>query len=220
MLGAKFRQSLKKLFLSITKPLALLPLTPNQFTFLAVPLALIAAYFLYSQKLSFALAFVILAVLVDALDGSFAQNKGLKSNFGNYFDAVVDKVVESVFYIGFAFISPILAILALAGTMLEGFAKPRVGLVIITDNHDWPAIGERSDRLLILVLGMLAAVIVSQFLLFKYSVFVIEATLLLIFLLTTVGFVQRVAYARKLIVKAEKEKTLLPYLLLKAKKRK
>jgi len=215
MLGGKFRQSLKKLFLSITKPLALLPLTPNQFTFLAVPLALIAAYFLYLQNFGFALLFVILAVLVDVLDGGFAANKGLKSNFGNYFDAIVDKVVECIFYVGFAFITPILAILALAGTMLESYAKPRVGLVIIADNHDWPAIGERSDRLLVLIIGLAVAAIIPQ-----NSLLIIQAVLLLIFLLTAAGFVQRVAYAKKLILKAEKEGKLLPYLRSSAKKRK
>lgn len=218
MLGGKLRSKLKGLFLAVTKPLALLPLTPNQFTALAIPLALIAAYFLYLQDLLPALVFLILAILVDVLDGSFAYHKGKKSNFGNYFDAIVDKVVECIFYIGFAFISPVFAILALAGTMLESYAKPRVGLVIVADNHDWPAIGERSDRLLALIFGTLAALIVSQFFIEKYVVFVIEAALLLVFLLTVCGFVQRVSYARKLILKAEKSGSLLPYLKAQAKK--
>ncbi|MDO8647640.1 MAG: CDP-alcohol phosphatidyltransferase family protein [Candidatus Diapherotrites archaeon] len=217
MLGGKFRNSLKKLFLAVTRPLAALPITPNQFTALSIPIAAIAAYFLYLQNLPLALLFIILAILVDVLDGSFAANKKMKSNFGNYFDAIVDKVVECIFYIGFAFISPIFAILALAGTMLESYAKPRVGLVIITDNHDWPAIGERSDRLLVLVIGILAAIIVSKLLLFKYAVSIIDATLLLIFLLTVWGFAQRVSYAKSLIQKAEKKKLLLPYLKAKGK---
>jgi len=108
--------------------------------------------------------------------------------------------------------------LALAGTMLESYAKPRVGLVIISDNHDWPAVGERSDRLLVLILGLLAAAVVSQFLIFKYSIIIVEATLFLIFLLTLVGFAQRVRYARMLILKAEKEGKLLPYLRSGSKK--
>jgi len=219
MLGGKLRPKLKGLFLAVTKPLALLPLTPNQFTALSIPLAIVSAYFLYAQQLLPALVFIIISILVDVLDGSFAFHKKMKSNFGNYFDAIVDKVVECVFYIGFAFISPILAILALAGTMLESYAKPRVGLVIIADNHDWPAIGERSDRLLVLIFGTLAALIVSQFLMFKYAVFVIEATLLLIFLLTLFGFLQRVSYAKKMVLKAEKEGNLLPYLKKQAQKK-
>ncbi|MBS3058555.1 MAG: CDP-alcohol phosphatidyltransferase family protein [Candidatus Diapherotrites archaeon] len=218
MLGEKFRKRLNALFFAIGKALSILPLTANQFTATSIILALIAAYSLYLQNLPLALVFVILAILVDVLDGSFAEAKKQKSNFGNYFDAIVDKVAECVFYIGFTFITPIFAILALAGTMLESYAKPRVGLVIISDNHDWPAVGERSDRLLVLILGLLAAAVVSQFLIFKYSIIIVEATLFLIFLLTLVGFAQRVHYARMLILKAEKEGKLLPYLRSGSKK--
>lgn len=215
MLGNKFRSKVKKTLLAVTKPISALPLTPNQFTFLSVPLALIAAYFIAAQKFEIALLFAVLSVLIDLLDGSFAEHKKMKTVFGNYWDAVVDKVVESILYVGFVFISPLAAILALAGTMLEGFAKPRVGLVIITDNHDWPAIGERSDRLLILIAGLFLAVLLPQ-----YQSQIISLVLWLVFLVTSVGFIQRLQYAKKLISKAEKENTLLPYLSANAKKRK
>ena len=218
MLGGKFRKKLKALLAAAGKALSIIPLTANQFTATSILLALIAALFIANQNLAAGLLFVVLAILVDVLDGSFAEAKKQKSNFGNYFDAIVDKVAECVFYIGFAFITPIFAILALAGTMLESYAKPRVGLVIISDNHDWPAVGERSDRLLVLILGLLAAAVVSQFLIFKYSIIIVEATLFLIFLLTLVGFAQRVHYARMLILKAEKEGKLLPYLRSGSKK--
>ncbi|MFH0954513.1 MAG: CDP-alcohol phosphatidyltransferase family protein [Candidatus Micrarchaeota archaeon] len=215
MLGNKFRSKVKKTLLAVTKPLALLPITPNQFTFLSIPLAAIAAYFIAAGQFGISIFFVVLSILIDVLDGSFAENKKQKTNFGNYWDAVVDKVVESILYVGFVFISPLAAILALAGTMLEGFAKPRVGLVIITDNHDWPAIGERSDRLLILTVGLVLAVLLPV-----YQSQIIPLVLWLVFLVTAVGFIQRVHYAKGLIEKAEKEKTLLPYLQANAKKRK
>ncbi len=207
MLGKKLRNRLSGFFALLAKPLSILPISPNKFTFLAVPLSITAAWFIYSQNLALALAFVILAVMVDVLDGSFAERKKMKSSFGNYFDAVIDKVVECAFYIGFVFLSPLMAILALAGTMLESYAKPRVGLVIVTDNHDWKAIGERSDRLLALIIGMAIAVLIPQ-----NQEVVISAVLGIIFAMTMTGFVQRVHYAKKLIKKAEKEGNLLPYL--------
>lgn len=216
MLGSQFRAKLKKILMDITRPLSALPLTPNQFTFLSVPLAIIAAGFIATWQFGFATVFVILAILIDLLDGSFAEHKKQKTNFGNYWDAVVDKIVECILYIGFAFVSPVFAILALAGTMLESYAKPRVALVIISDNHDWPAIGERSDRLLILIVGMVLAVLLPF-----YQMQIINLILILIFLITLVGFIQRVSYAKKLVQKAEKENSLLPYLrLADSKKRK
>jgi archaetidylinositol phosphate synthase len=202
MLG-QIRAKTKKIFLKCGKKLSFLPITPNQFTLLAVPLAIAAAYFFSEQKYFFALIFVLLAILIDVLDGSFATAKNKKTPFGNYFDAVTDKIVESIFYFGFVTTFPLAGFLAFAGTMLNSYAKPRIALVIETNNHDWPAIGERADRLLLLIAGTIVASIYS---------FAMEFILYAIFVMTIIGFVQRIFYAKKLIKIAEKEGKILKYI--------
>ena len=75
MLGGKFRKKLKALLAAAGKALSIIPLTANQFTATSILLALIAALFIANQNLAAGLLFVVLAILVDVLDGSFAEAK-------------------------------------------------------------------------------------------------------------------------------------------------
>ncbi len=205
---SSFRKQLKSVSLLAARPFAALRIPPNVFTFFSVPLALLAAFFFVQHQFFFSWVLVVLAVLVDVLDGSVAELQDRKTVFGNYWDAVVDKVVEIIFYVGFSFSFPLASILALGSSLLNSYAKPRVGLVIMTDNRDWPAMGERADRLLLLILGMLAFLLVPT--IAGYST--LGLTLYAIVLMTCIGTVQRVAYAKQLIEEAQRSGNVLPYL--------
>jgi len=191
----------------IAKGISFLPISPNVFTTFAIPLAGTAAYFLYTESYLLATLFILLSVFIDFLDGSFAEVKGKKSYFGNYFDAVTDKIVEAIIYLGFSFHYPLVAFICFANSILLSYAKPRVALVIETDNHDWPAIGERADRLILLLLGL----VLANFVEYKDWDFVF-ITLVIVSVLTFIGFIQRILYARNLIRKADKNDTILSYL--------
>jgi phosphatidylglycerophosphate synthase len=206
MLG-RIRKELKPLLIKIAKVISIIPLTADQFTFLAIPLGGVAAYFLATENYLYGLIFVVVSIVMDLLDGSFAIAKGQKSFFGNYLDAIVDKIVEALIYLGFAFNYPLLAFICFSTTMLNSYAKPRVALVIETDNHDWPAIGDRADRLLLLIIGLLLANLIKI-----KDIDVVQITLGIIAIVTLIGFTQRIIYANKLIKKAEKEGKILPYL--------
>ena len=206
MLGKK-RKDINPLLTKIAKIIAFIPITPNQFTFLAIPVAGVAAYFLAAENYLYGAIFVIFSIVIDLLDGSFAEAKKQKSFFGNYFDAIVDKIVEAIIYFGLAFNYPLLAFLCFSTTMLNSYAKPRVALVIETDNHDWPAIGDRADRLLLLIIGLL----IANFIVIK-TIDIVQITLGIIIIITLIGFIQRILYARKLINKAIREDKILPYL--------
>ena len=210
MLG-KLRGQITPLLRKIGEVLSFLPLTSNQFTFLAVILAVVAAYFLATQQFLWGALFVSIASIWDLLDGSFARAKGDNSLFGNYWDDMVDKLVETCFYFGLAVIFPLHAFLAYSFTMLVSYAKPRVALVIEADNHDWPAIGERIDRLLLVVIGLFAAGLGSYFG-FWSPLLIIKIMLTAVIAITGLGFIQRIFYAKQLIEKAKKEGKVLPYL--------
>ncbi|VVB99542.1 CDP-alcohol phosphatidyltransferase [uncultured archaeon] len=207
MLG-KIRQGTRHFAEAVAKPFAALGINPNIFSFLAIPLAIIAAYFIASQNFLFAFIFSCLAVSIDLFDGAVARLQEKESLFGNYFETMVDKVVEIILFIACAFMYPVAASCALGFSMLNSYAKPRVGLVIITDNRDWPAIGEHAERMILLLLGLLASV-------FSVSIAGIkglEIFLLAIAIVALIGSVQRILYAKKLIEEAEKAGTVLPYL--------
>ena len=206
MLG-QIRKDIKPLLRKIAKIISVIPLTANQFTFLAIPLSGVAAYFLATENYLYGLIFVIFSILIDLLDGSFAEAKKQKSFFGNYLDALVDRMVEAIIYFGLAFNYPLLAFLCFSTTMLNSYAKPRVALVIETDNHDWPAIGDRADRLLLLIIGLLIANFITI-----QNIDIVQITLGIITIIAFFGFIQRILYAKKLIKKALREDKILPYL--------
>lgn len=207
MLG-QLREKIKPIVMVIAKPLAALDISPNVFSFLAVPLALISAYFLTVPNFTYAFIFALLAVSIDLFDGAIARLQNKQSLFGNYFETMVDKIVEIILFIGAAFMHPIAAICALGFSMLASYAKPRAALVIITDNRDWPALGEHSERMLLLLAGIFLSI-------FDLSIFnftALEIFLWLITLTTLIGSVQRVLYAKRLIAEAERTGKVLPYL--------
>ena len=206
MLG-QIRKDIKPLLRKIAKIISVIPLTANQFTFLAIPLSGVAAYFLATENYLYGLIFIIFSILIDLLDGSFAEAKKQKSFFGNYLDALVDRMVEAIIYFGLAFNYPLLAFLCFSTTMLNSYAKPRVALVIETDNHDWPAIGDRADRLLLLIIGLLIANFITI-----QNIDIVQITLGIITIIAFFGFIQRILYAKKLIKKALREDKILPYL--------
>lgn len=203
-----FRQGLKPLFAVLATPFITLKIHPKWVTLLGIPFALACAYAYATHAYGMALLLLPLAGLWDALDGTVARALGKQSLWGNYFETMVDKLVEIIVLIGLAFVAPIPAIAALGFGLLSSYAKPRVALVIITDNRDWPAIGEHADKMVLLFAGTLLSIFYSAFAGFS----VLEITLGAIALTSLVGTVQRMGYAKSLIQDAERKGTILPYL--------
>ncbi len=193
---------------AIAGPVAATGINPNLLSFLAVPLAIASAYFVARQEFPNAIVFAVLSVSIDLFDGSVAELQGRKTLFGNYFETMVDKVVEIILFIGAAFLHPIASASALGLSMLASYAKPRAALVIITDNRDWPAIGEHAERMLLLLAGLL----LSAFRIELLGIKILEFFLWAIAAVAIIGSAQRIIYAKKLISEAEKNGNVLPYL--------
>jgi len=186
-------------------PFIKLRIDPNLISVFGLVLALIGAYFVTQQNWLLALIFFILAPTMDLIDGTTARALNKRSNWGNYFETMIDKLVDFAMLGSFAFIPmySIPAVLALGFSAISSYAKPRVGLIIITDNRDWPAIGEHADKLVVLLMGLMLAVLGFNYL---------EYFLYFIALISAIGSVQRIIYAKNLIKEAEKKGELLPYI--------
>lgn len=192
----------------LAKPFVACRAQPLAVSLLALPPALAFAFFIVRQNFLVAFPFGFLAVLVDLFDGEVARRQGKDSLFGNYLEGIIDKAVDFILIGGFVFLFPVPTVLALGCSFLASFAKPRAGLVIITDNRDWPGIGERGDKLALLLLGTLLAAFFPVVL----GAETIPATLFLVAAVSFIGLFQRVFYAKKLIGEAESRGTVLPYL--------
>jgi len=192
----------------LAKPFAVLGVHPNIVSFLGIPLALVAGYFIYSGNYLLASIFALLAITMDFIDGAVAELTKKKSYFGNYFETMMDKYVEMILLGSFVFVFPFESVFALGFSLMESYAKPRVGLVIITDNRDWPAIGEHADKLSLIIIGLLLASFVPAI----FGIETLRIVLWLLIAMTIIGGVQRILYAKKLIEEAERKGKILPYL--------
>ena len=208
MLGWALRSKVKNLCMVFARPFAALGIHPNLVSMLGIVFALAAASFILEGRYLVAFGLALLAGLMDLIDGSVAKLLNKRSHFGNYFDAVVDKFVEFFLYAGFAPRYPLETSLAIGFALIASYAKPRVGLVVVTDNRDWPTIGEHAERLLVFMAGLLASAFVNNIGGFKPMLLAFYA----IMLLSGVGSVQRILFAKKLIVESERKNKILPYL--------
>ncbi len=183
----------------VANPLARLGINPNLVTVLAIPMAILAAYLLINQHPYLGFVVGTAASLLDFIDGEIARLQQRASAFGNYLEAMTDRVVETALLVGLSYFHPVLAAAALGLSLLVSYAKPRVGIVIVTDNRDWPGVADHSDRMV---------VILAAYLFFAWA----PSLLTFLCLFCLVGFCQRIHYAHKLIEEAERQGNLLPYL--------
>lgn len=183
----------------VAKPFVAAGISPNAITLAAIPLSTLAALATVWGYFFLAFWLALPSVLLDFLDGAVARASGQESDYGNHLEAVVDRYVEAALLAGLAYHFPVLATGALGLSMLVSYIKARVGLVISSDNSDWPGVGDRADRVLLLLVSIL-------FLAYGHRIWSL-ATLLLLTAVAAVGCVQRMKHSKFLIEQAEKNGT-------------
>ncbi|MBI2112374.1 CDP-alcohol phosphatidyltransferase family protein [Candidatus Woesearchaeota archaeon] len=199
MLGLYLREKTEKISSFFAQGLIKLRISPNMLTISSIFLALGAAYFLSKQRFGWGLLFVILASFWDVLDGSLARSSGKVTKFGNYLDAMIDRWVEVLFYFGLALAGfKIEAFLVATGSVIHSYAKARLALVIPTTNREWPAIGDRTDRLVLLIILLVIRSIIPSNALFSKLLFA-QATII------GIGIIQRMIYAHQVIKEKRSE---------------
>ena len=172
---------------SLGNVLALIPLTPNQWTFFSLILALVAgiAIALFGN-LAIGLALFAFAGLFDVIDGAVARARGEVSALGGFIDGIADRFVEAIFLFSFMFL-PLPAIfidakiwIALAvflGTCMPSFIRAYADHKGALSKEKANALGgifERSERIIVLVLGLGFGLALSMDY-FVYSLMVVSA---------------------------------------------
>ncbi len=154
MLSKKFRKKLNPFAERIGLLLLKLKLTPNFITFLGFVLIFPALYFFYFKNIFLASIFILLSGLMDVLDGALAR-VSKTTRLGEYLDAVTDKMVEGLIFLGVGFSFPEfwpLACLGVLSSILVSYTKHRVDKFNINNSV---AGLERAERILILGFGIL-----------------------------------------------------------------
>ena len=124
--------------------------------------------------------FVLVSGLFDIVDGAGARATGRVSKRGSFLDSMLDRVGETSIYLGILignYTSPIIVLLALSCSLLVSYSRAKADSLSI--NLAGVGIGERSERLSVLVIASLLGIV-------SFGVLVIVA-------LAGITFVARVA---------------------------
>lgn len=151
---SQLREPTRPLRVALARPLVRLGVHPNWITLAAIPLSTAAGWVLSQGNGGWALALALAAAAMDFLDGEVARLQNRATAFGNYLEALVDRWVDGVLLLGFLPFYALPAGLAIILSSLVSYTKARLGLVMATDNRDWPGWGDRSDRLILILCAM------------------------------------------------------------------
>jgi phosphatidylglycerophosphate synthase len=179
-----------------------LGLSPNQWTLLSLVPMFAAFYYLINQEFLYAAALFLLSSFLDLVDGSVARVTGRVTKLGAYLDTVVDRYVEAIIIIGLLFV-PLPGFYVPAyvwlfayffGGMMTTYAKAAAKEKELVEKELRGGILERAERLIILFLGILLAMVDKT-----YLTYVIVA----LAVLSNVSALQRMAAAAKASRKKE-----------------
>ncbi len=128
---------------------------PNHLTFLGLLTGFFAAALIALSRPIFGSAVILFSGFMDLLDGALARNCGKVSAIGGFLDSVFDRYVDIAIFTAIGYYTGrwLLAILAMSGALLVSYTRARAEHVI--ERCD-VGVAERSERLLIVVAGLLS----------------------------------------------------------------
>ena len=173
MVSSKLRKGVNPMTEFIIEPMAAVGLRPNHLTLLGLFTGLLAVivFFTISRVLGLALFFI--SALFDLFDGALARRTKLVSSFGEYFDAVSDKIVESLLFFCFGVYDWRLAFLAGTSSILVSYSKHRADKFRIRVAH---GLFERAERL---VFVLISSILAESFGLTRFIPFVLAVSITL-----------------------------------------
>jgi len=171
--------------------------SPTAWTAVGLLFAFLASFF-YGSGHPF-LAGLLLAVsgFFDVLDGAVARETGKTSQQGAFLDSTLDRVSEVVVFLGIlvgGYASPLLVTFALALSVLVSYTRAKGDALGV--NLAGIGVGERSERLVALILASLLSIVVI-------GLFVVA-------LLALITFVQRTVAVSRALGQRQRRATEAP----------
>ncbi|HIG17101.1 MAG TPA: CDP-alcohol phosphatidyltransferase family protein [Candidatus Handelsmanbacteria bacterium] len=204
MITARLRHRLQSGFVAhVRRHSKWYPISPNVLTFGALVLAIPACWAIAERHYLLAVSFILASGAIDFIDGCVARGLERTTKFGSYWDAMIDRYVDCLLYLGFVLDGYELeAFLATTGTVLTSYAKPRTAMVVAIYAQDWPTIGERAERFVLLLAGLLLAHWLPTVGGWQTIGLMLWATALM----THIGAIQRVLMTRRLVSDEDHER--------------
>jgi phosphatidylglycerophosphate synthase len=171
-------------------------LSGNAWTIVGLVLTVIAAYFAINAVFWSAAFFLFIAVACDFIDGAVARYRGEATNIGAYYDTIADRYGEGIIVLSllFAFLPPFYLQsyfwvgLYLFGSLMTTYAKAAAKEKNLTDKPITGGLVERPERMVLLVLGFIAA---------EFGAINLTYVIVMLAILTNVTAIQRIDSALK-----------------------
>ncbi len=136
-------------------------ISPNFITILGLIFGVIAAYLIYKRYLLISIIFLISSAVCDISDGWVARLGKKTTKFGVIFDVTIDKYVEGLIGLAFAFIAPffifpgyVWVVTAVFGSIIISVVS-NVGIALTKEKPF--KLASRFDRGVLIVLGLILA---------------------------------------------------------------
>ncbi len=179
---SSIKDRLSEILFPLTDFLARKKVKPNHLTGLGLIFGLLCAYTIYLGNFLISAIFLILSGLMDVLDGALARNKGMVSDFGGFFDSVLDRYVDIAIFFALGFqVDWFFAVFAMSGALMVSYTRARAENII--ERCD-VGIAERGERLILVFIGLIFP-------------FILKWILLLIGILAHITAIHRVIYTYK-----------------------
>jgi phosphatidylglycerophosphate synthase len=204
MLDGLKREVLEPLWRSLAKPFADAGFTPNQITLLGLALVLLnCALFCWHQNMFWFGLGIVFSFTFDALDGAVARLRHMTSKFGGYLDGVIDRYQEISVYAAIGWVTGwwVLVFLTVTGSLMVSYNKARTAIEMPIENHAWPDLLERFERVAILSLALLLDSILTLPAMLGGRVLFVA--LLALGILAHITAIQRFFRARALLLSAD-----------------
>lgn len=180
MIDTKWRYSIQPLFDILAKRLILLRLKPNHITWIAFGVGVSASVLVGTGKIFLSIILLWLSGLLDVLDGTVARLTDSTSKGGAYMDLILDRMVESLYILGFAYRFPqgYYAYLLFYIAVIFNFTTFIVAGALFQNNssksmHYDVGIAERTETFLVFTLITLLPIhIISILLIFDGLIFI------------------------------------------------
>ncbi|MCP4405593.1 MAG: CDP-alcohol phosphatidyltransferase family protein [bacterium] len=176
MLDGKYKKEMDAFWDHLGILFVKLHLTADAVTWIGMFLV-IASCLIFFVTRNMLLFFCLLGISVsfDSIDGSVARLTGTSSKYGAYLDAVIDCYQEMLIYfiIAVAYGYWPVCFLAICGSLQIGYNKARTAMEVTVSNNAWPDLLERTEQVLLILIGLLLEALLPEKNLLWYTLILI-----------------------------------------------
>jgi CDP-diacylglycerol--glycerol-3-phosphate 3-phosphatidyltransferase len=189
MISQKIGQGAQVILRGIISALIYLRVRPNHLTFLGFLMSIVVAYVFAMGRFRLAGVLLIVAGLFDMVDGMVARRLNAESEFGAFFDSIMDRYSDLIMYLGLIIYYGradrinyvVLVGIVMMGSVLTSYARARAECIIPKCKVGFL---ERPERIVLLIIG---------------SFYFMDPVLWVIAVLSNWTVVHRILYTRAVI---------------------